>query len=106
MEIKDKIRVTFKGKEGQFFRPHEIIDMVLQKFPGTNKTSILPADRCYNKINKGIADQFNFHVFEALEDGSYKWLGEHFPFTGPVCWRGKKVGEWVNGKRPTIDVLK
>jgi hypothetical protein len=94
--IKQKVLSSFKGKEQQIFRPHEIIDLVLQKYPGTNRTSILPADYCYNRINKGI--KFNFHVFESLPDGTYKFLGLNYPFTGPVLWKGEQVGTMKNGR--------
>jgi hypothetical protein len=109
--IKEKIRIVFKGivfkgKEAQVFKPHEIIDMVLQKYPDTNKSSILAADRCYNIVNKGIEKHFDFHVFKALEDGSYLFLGERFPYTGHIRWKGKIVGEWVNGRKTYVNPLK
>ena len=98
LTIKEKILQTFEGKEGRIFRPHEVIDLILEKFPDTNKSSINLADRCYNRTNKDVEKRFNFHVFEAQDDGSYKFLGEGKPFTGPIKWKGKIVGEWVNGK--------
>ncbi|MBB1284578.1 hypothetical protein HRH25_09360 [Flavisolibacter sp. BT320] len=98
MTIKEKILSTFKGKEGRTFKPHEIIDLIKQKYPDTNPSSIIPADRCYNKINIGIEKYFDFHVFEALDDGSYKFLGEEKPFTGYIKWKGRIVGEWLDGK--------
>lgn len=103
--IKEKILSTFRGKEGKVFKPHEIIDAILLKYPDTNKSSILIADRCYNMINLGIESQFTFHVFEALDDGSYKFLGEGTNFTGPIKWKGKVVGEWVNGKITRLEKL-
>jgi hypothetical protein len=103
--IKDKILSTFKGKESKIFKPHEIIDLILQKYPDTNKSSILVADRCYNMINLGIIKQFNFHVFEALEDGSYRFLGEGYTYTGPIRWKGKIVGEWLNGRISRLEEL-
>jgi hypothetical protein len=105
LTIKEKIISVFQGKDGQIFKPHEIIDLILQKYPDTNKTSILPADRCYNIINKGIEQQFNFHVFEALEDGSYRFLDESYKYTGPIRWKGKIVGEWLNGHKSQIQPL-
>jgi hypothetical protein len=106
MTIKDKIRETFKGKEEQTFKPHEIIDLVMQKCPDTNPTSILPADRCYNRINKGIERNFTFHVFDLSDDSTYKYLGEGYNYSGPIYWKGKVVGEWVNGKKVKLQQLK
>ncbi|RZK24904.1 MAG: hypothetical protein EOO43_06910 [Flavobacterium sp.] len=106
MTIKEKILSTFKGKEGRTFKPHEIIDLIKQKYPDTNPSSIIPADRCYNKINIGIEKYFDFHVFEALDDGSYKFLGEGYPFSGPVFWNGKVVGEWLDGRKIILQELK
>ena len=111
LSIKEKILETFKGKEGQLFRPHEIIDRVLQKFPGTNTTSILPADRCYNRINKGIERYFQtehcLHVFDySFKDGTYKYIGANNPFySGKIIWKGKEVGEWENGNIERLEKL-
>lgn len=106
MTIKEKIVLTFTGKEGKTFKPHEIIEMIQQKYPGTNSSSILPSDRCYNKINIGIEDHFDFHVFEALDDGSYKFFGEGYLYDGPIYWKDKKVGEWINGRKVNLQKLK
>lgn len=105
MTIKDKIRLAFEGQKGKVFRPHEIIDIVQQKYPDTNKSSILPADCCYNLINKGIVHQFNFHVFEWLRNGTYRCLGEGCSFDGPIFWKRKIVGEWKNGQKPEQIIL-
>lgn len=103
--IKEKILSTFKGKEGKVFKPHEIIDLILLKYPDTNRSSILIADRCYNMINLGIEKYFNFHVFEALNDGCYLYWGEGYSYTGPIRWKGKVVGEWLNGKKVRLQKL-
>ena len=100
MKIKDKVLSAMKGKEGKIFQPYEIVDMVLQKYPDTNRSSVLPADCCYNRINKGI--KFDFHLFESLDDGSYKYLGPNYQFQGEILWKGKPIGEWKNGKKPPI----
>jgi hypothetical protein len=62
--IREKSLATFNRKEGKVFRPHEIIDLVVQKYPATSKSGILPADCCYNMINKGTAKQLNVHAFK------------------------------------------
>jgi hypothetical protein len=103
--IKEKILSTFKGKEGKVFKPHDIIDLILLKYPDTNKSSILIADRCYNMINLGIEKHFNFHVFEAFNDRSYKFLGEGYSYSGSIYWKGKIVGEWLNGEKVKLQKL-
>ncbi len=102
--IKQKVLSTFKGKEGKQFRPHEIVDMVLNKYPGTNRGSILPADYCYNRTNKGI--KFDFHLFKSISDGSYEYLGPNFQYDGPVYWKGTQVGIWNKGIHRQLRDLK
>jgi hypothetical protein len=43
-------------------------------------------------INKGIA--FDFHLFESLDEGRYECLGLGYAYSGPIYWKGEKVGEW------------
>jgi hypothetical protein len=107
MKIREKVLSVMKGKEERIFSSHEIIDMVLQKFPDTNKSSVLPSDYCYNRINKDIEKKFRlgFHVFESLNDNLYKYLGQESSYTGPIYWKGKKVGDWLKGKITRLDKL-
>lgn len=63
--------------------------------------SLLPADYCYNRINKAPYS-FRFPVFQWVERGKYRYLGPGYDYTGPILWkpRGKperKVGEWKSG---------
>jgi len=94
--ITEKILMTFKGREGQTFSRAEVVDMVLQAFKGTNRTSVLPSDYCYNIVNKGIP--FKNHFFEYHERGRYTFLGRGYPYQGPIRWKGEEVGRWVKGK--------
>lgn len=94
--IKDKVISVFKDKVGEKFLREEIIDLVVHSYPGTPRGSVIPSDYCYNMINKGIA--FDFHLFESLDEGRYKCLGPDHPYSGPIYWKGEKVGEWENGK--------
>ena len=98
--IYDQFNQVFQGKQGQIFSPAEIKHEISSRF-GTNKSSIIPADFCYNRINNGIT--FQKHIFEYRKRGMYKYLGEHYPYTGKITHRPKKqhervVGEWDNGK--------
>lgn len=96
LTIEEKVLSTFAGKEGETFKRHEIIDMVLKKYPGTNKDSVIPSDYCYNMTNNGI--KFKFHVFELQSRGVYKYLGEGVKYNGLVYWKGSEYGEWKNGE--------
>ncbi len=94
--IADKLLATFNGKEGTKFKSYEIVEMVVGRYPETNKASILPADYCYNKTNKGNDFKLPFPLFE-YEDGTYKFLGPAFLYEGPVYWKGTLIGQWKNG---------
>jgi hypothetical protein len=100
--IRDKIlTVISKRPFGEVLSRGEIISMVEKAYPGTNPTSIIPSDYCYNILNRGI--KFDFYLFEHLGHGHYKVLGTGFDYAGPIYWKDKKVGEWRKGEnRPRI----
>lgn len=87
MTIIDKVRDTFLGCEvGSIFTRREIVDMVRTKH-GINEGSIIPSDYCYNLTNKGKAaynELDKFKIFEWVSRGKYKFLGENYPYSGPV----------------------
>jgi hypothetical protein len=67
--------------------------------------NILPADYCYNRINKARYS-FRFPVFEWVERGKFRYLGPDYNYTGPVLWKprgeaerqiGEWIGEWKSG---------
>lgn len=92
--IWEKVLNTFSNHVGEVFLRRDIIDMVIGAYPGTNTTSIIPSDYCYNIINRGIS--FQKHMFEYLGSGRYKVLGKDFDFEGPIHWKGEQVGEWTH----------
>lgn len=101
MKIRDKMDALFAADNiDQTFDRKQIIDMVLAAFPGTNESSVIPSDYCYNIVNKGI--KFDHHLFEYLDDSMYRVLGKNFPFVGAIFWKGKKVGEWRKGSSEPI----
>ena len=79
MKLVEQYRECFKDYPiGTKFTRKEIIDMVNQRF-GTNPSSILPSDHCYNMTNKGkrgAARDNNF--FLNIGDGEYEYVGEHY----------------------------
>jgi hypothetical protein len=97
-----KICTIFNNKYiGKILSSKEIIDLVIQTYPGTNRTSVISSDYCYNITNKGIS--FKNHIFEYLENGNYKVLGHGYDYEGPISWKGEQVGEWRKGeKRPFL----
>lgn len=100
MTIYSQIKDVFEGMEGRRFSTAEIKQAVAEKF-GTNETSIIPSDYCYNRINKGIP--FSKHLFIRLSPGEYKYVGEEFPYTGWIYQKSRTskkeeiVGRWENG---------
>ena len=74
---------------------------------GTNAGSIILSDYCYNRKNKGIL--FEKHIFEYLGQGTYKYLGENYPFTGLIYEKPQGqnnetvAGEWKNGLKVLYD---
>jgi len=101
--IKEMIIKVFQDRIGEEFSREEIIDLVVNAYPGTNRASVIPSDYCYNLINAGIA--FKFHFLESLGEmeGQYRCLGLNYSYTGAILWRPvgqppKKVGRWQNGR--------
>lgn len=99
MTIFDKVRKSFANCEiGEVFTTQEIISKVHTDF-GVNPDSIIPSDYCYNITNNGIYNYENYlHIFEQIQRGKYKYLGENYTYTGKVYNKGTPVGEWINGK--------
>lgn len=105
LTIWKKVSIVFKDiKIGNVFSKDEIKALVLDAYPGTNVSSVLPLDYCYNRIN-GDPRSFEFRVFKAISDDQLEWLGKDYPYNGQVWWRSKKnktilteVGKWEGGK--------
>jgi hypothetical protein len=95
LKIKDKVLSVFQDRVDERFLREEIIDLVVNTYPGTNRSSVIPSDYCYNLINATLP--FDFHIFESLGEGRYKCLGPNDPYTGPIYWKGEQVGKWEEG---------
>jgi len=108
MDIYNQVIDVCKGKEGEILTSSQIKDMVSNKF-GTDRSSILPSDYCYNRYNEGIS--FNKHLFVMINRNEYKFVGEGYPYSGRVYWKPKGgkteliVGEWRNGKYHVFEDL-
>ena len=110
MEIYRQLISVFSGHEGKVFSTGQIKSMVADKY-NTNKSSVIPSDYCYNRLNKGSRP---YYFFERINHGQFKFIGENFNYSGDIFARPKganediKVGYWENGARilsstPTSD---
>jgi hypothetical protein len=97
---RDKFYNLFASSNlGKVLTHRNIQDMIIDAYSGTNRSSILPADYCYNITNAGIQNfEHQLHLFEHLGDAKYRVLGIDYPFEGPISQDGKQVGEWRDGK--------
>lgn len=93
--IYNKVHSVFAKLNNKIHTRKEIINIILEVYPDTNPTSVIPSDYCYNIINKGIP--FTMHLFEFIGSATFKYLGEDFPYTGDIEWKKQKVGSWKNG---------
>jgi hypothetical protein len=93
MTIIEKVRDTFAGcEQGAIFTRSKIINMVKTKH-GINEGSIIPSDYCYNMQNVGkLADASleKFNIYEWISRGQYRYLGENYPYSGPVYSNPRK----------------
>lgn len=103
-KIQQEVIETFIDVEiGTILSSSEIKEMVYRKF-GRNKSSVIPSDYCYNRYNFGINYDKILHLFEFLESGKYKYLGQAYPYNGKIFHKIKGstnevvVGEVVDGK--------
>jgi hypothetical protein len=100
MTIFQQIKEVLKDKTGMIVKSSEVIEMLRSGF-GTNPSSVMLSDYCYNRFNDGI--KFTKHIFEYLDSNSYKYLGENYPYNGNIIHKPKGqeiekiVGEWKNG---------
>ncbi|MGO4926870.1 DUF7225 domain-containing protein [Streptococcus alactolyticus] len=92
-----------KNGIGNIVTRQELSAMVSAIMP-VESNSFLPADYCYNRTNKGISFESHIHLFELMDDGRYKILGENYMYSGPVLGRkedgsGYEIkGVWTEGE--------
>ena len=111
-KVEQEIIATFSHADiGTVFSSSEIKQMVYERF-GRNKSSVIPSDYCYNGFNFGIDYDKNAHLFEFLENGKYRYLGQGYPYNGKICHKIKNtdqemiVGEVVGGVAYFFDTYK
>ncbi|MBM7650406.1 hypothetical protein JOC78_003396 [Bacillus ectoiniformans] len=100
MTIYEQIKHILNDRIGEVITSKEVKEVLLKTY-GTNPSSIILSDYCYNRYNHGIA--FNKHLFVYMNRSTYKYIGENALYTGLVFQRPKGaeadqiVGEWTNG---------
>lgn len=65
--------------------------------------SIIPSDYCYNRINDGIALS-KPTLFEYIEAGRYRCLGDSYPYNGNIYHKELVVGICENGERKIFGI--
>ena len=93
--IYDTYLRIFQNSTGEKFTSKEIKDLMSEA--GINPKSVIPSDYCYNLVNRD-PNSFKNPLFEFLPHKRYLWLGPDYPYSGVICWLGKPVGEWQQGK--------
>ena len=97
MNIFEQVVDVCESRSQRIFSAKEVIDLVEDKF-GSNRSSVIPSDYCYNRINQGI--DFTRHAF-VLAEGKYRFVGKDFSYSGAIYAGAKEerlVGLWGNGK--------
>ena len=86
LTIYEQLKEVLEGREGDIITATEMKDVLTVKY-GTNKESVLLADYCYNRYNKGIS--FTKHLFQYIDRNMYKYLGENARYTGLIFQKKK-----------------
>jgi len=103
---RDRIREAFKNTP---LKTHLTTGEIKHKLKtaGMEEGSIIPSDYCYNRTNKNFGcnkDGAAFCIFEYVRRGEYQYLGEYYPYSGPVIHKPKGgttenvVGYYKDGK--------
>jgi hypothetical protein len=106
MTIFQQLKEVLKDKTGMIVKSSDVIEMLRSRF-GTNPSSVILSDYCYNRYNDGI--KFTKHIFEYLGSNTYKYLGENYPYTGLIYKKPQGqsndiiAGEWKNGSKILYD---
>jgi hypothetical protein len=100
-QIVDQAGKNLKVRFGEEPLRAEDIQREVKRLGEYAKGSVLPADYCYNRINKAPYS-FRYPVFERVERGRFIYLGPHYNYTGPIFWKPQgapegQVGEWKSG---------
>lgn len=94
--------VRLQPHYGEAGIPSDVLAREAERLGGYGRGSIVPADYCYNAINKAPYS-FRYPLLLRVERGRYKYVGPHYAYTGPVMWQPKQgserqVGSWTEGE--------
>ncbi|MFL0365274.1 DUF6998 domain-containing protein [Pseudobacillus sp. 179-B 2D1 NHS] len=100
MTIYEQMKIVLQGKLNELITSSHVKSALMNQF-GTNPDSVILSDYCYNRFNNGTP--FNKHLFLYINRNTYKYLEEHYPYTGLIFHKPKGsdeeivIGEWRNG---------
>lgn len=100
LTIYEQLLATLTDRIGTLLTAADIRRRVVEAF-GTNPTSVIPSDYCYNRLNLGVPDPKP--LFLRVGAGEYQFVGPTHPYTGLVYGRPRGtttdriVGERVEG---------
>jgi hypothetical protein len=96
-EIINQAGKNWQAQRGDNAIETKDIDKEVSRLGDYSFHSVPPSGYCYNLINKGPSS-FHFPLFEWLDLGKYRYLGAGYNYSGPILWKGRKVGEWKSGR--------
>jgi hypothetical protein len=106
--IYEQLLSVLSDTTGKLMTAAQIREVVSERF-GTNATSIIPSDYCYNRLNVGVPNPRP--IFLRVGAGEYQFVGPGFPYTGLVYGRprgtqaDRVLGERLNGVLHLYDVV-
>jgi hypothetical protein len=89
-------------KTGSVVFSSEIKNLLEKKY-GTNPSSVILSDYCYNRFC--IGTHHGKYLFEHLAQGKFRYLGENYPYSGKIYNKPtgeseiKIIGEWKDGEK-------
>ena len=102
MTIYEQMLSIFTGAESRLYTAGEIKSELETRY-GTNPSSVIPSDYCYNRWNLGVTTQQP--IFVRVGSGEYRFIGPDQPYTGLIFGRprgdsgDRVIGECTKGKR-------
>lgn len=97
MTVFEQLVEAFHGSGDGLMKAATIKTTLAERY-GTNPSSVIPSDYCYNRWNRGIAG--HQPLFVRVGSAEYRYLGPDQSFTGLVFWRPKgATADQVAGER-------
>ena len=102
MKIYEQMLSVFGGAGSRLYTANEIKSALEERY-GTNPSSVIPSDYCYNRWNLGVSNQQP--IFVRVGSGEYRFIGPDQPYTGLIFGRprgtsgDRVIGECTKGER-------